>query len=363
MIYGRRKWLYRVLGLAACNAARRFATRRLNARGRRDAWRPVVLRWRQRRRRLGNVPAGRAALQSQVSWFPQFHFHVASHVSDRTRRNPMPGLSPAAGSQQKRVVMDHRWTSVPTATPPLQLGDAKLPLREIYERNSSRSIEHAPVTPALRVSWPRNSSQSKDHFPVTPAPRVSWLRNSSRSKDHFPVTPAPRVSWLPFAQHLVTWPTHRARHQLFERTPEVRSRMQREGQTQFLQTRSQVWQHWLQVFSLRQPNISDPVPRRPESKALQFQHERPEELVWRRVLPTPLNSDDKRGLELSESINRTQVRSQPAHEPAVGVAPLLERAAATQVTKLDPGVLDRLTDDVIRRVEQRMRIERQRRGL
>lgn len=85
--------------------------------------------------------------------------------------------------------------------------------------------------------------------------------------------------------------------------------------------------------------------------------------MWRPVLRTPLNSDgEKRGLDLSKSISRTQVRSQPVNEP-VGVAPLLERAAATQVTKLDPGVLDRLTDEVIRRVDQRMRIERQRRGI
>jgi hypothetical protein len=30
---------------------------------------------------------------------------------------------------------------------------------------------------------------------------------------------------------------------------------------------------------------------------------------------------------------------------------------------LEPGLLDRLTDDVIRRVERRVRIERERRGL
>jgi hypothetical protein len=73
--------------------------------------------------------------------------------------------------------------------------------------------------------------------------------------------------------------------------------------------------------------------------------------------------DDKRGAELSESVSGTQGRSQPGHESAVGVAPLHERPAAMQITKLDPAVLDRLTDDVIGRVEKRMRIERQRRGL
>ena len=33
------------------------------------------------------------------------------------------------------------------------------------------------------------------------------------------------------------------------------------------------------------------------------------------------------------------------------------------MTDLDPAFVDRLTDDVIRRVERRVRIERERRGL
>lgn len=364
MIYGRGKCWYRALRLATCSAARRFASRRLNALGPRDAWRPMVLRWRQRRRRLGNMPAGRAAPQLQVSWFPQFQFHFASYMGDRTRRKPMPGLSPG-GSQQKRVVIDRRWTSVPTATPQLKLDYAKPQSREIHERHSSRSKEHDPVTPAPRVPWPHDNSRSKEHAPLTQAPRVSWRPSNSRRKEHDPLRPAAQVSWLPFAQQLLTWPTHRARHQLFERTPDVRSKMQRGRQTQLLRTNLQISQHWHQVFSLRQPKFTDPVPHSASGrKALQFHYERPEELVWSRGLRTPLNSDDdKRYPELSESVGRTLARSQPGHEPAVSVAPLLERAAATQVTQLDPGFLDRLTDDVIRRVERHMRIERQRRGL
>jgi hypothetical protein len=39
------------------------------------------------------------------------------------------------------------------------------------------------------------------------------------------------------------------------------------------------------------------------------------------------------------------------------------RAARVQISDLDPRLVDRLTDDVIRRVERRVRIERERRGL
>lgn len=365
MIYGRGKCLYRVLRLAACSGARRFASRGLNTRDRREAWRPLVLRWRLSRRRLENVLASRAEPHSQVSWFPQFHFHFASFMNDLTRFKPMPGTSVAAGSQPKQVVMDHRWLSVPTATAPLQPGTAKRPWREIYERNGSRMGHQAPVTSVPGFSWPRNGSRIEDHAPVaTSAPRSSWPRNNSPRKEHAPVTPAPRLSWLPLAQQLGTWRKDHPRH-LFERMPEVRVGMRREGQPQSLPARSQIWQHWHQVFSLRQPRPGDQAPpRAPGSKALPVQYERAEELVWRRVLQLPLHSDEhKRAPEPSDSISSTQARSQPGYEPAASVAPLLERAAATQITKLDPGVLDRLTDNVIHRVEQRMRIERQRRGL
>jgi hypothetical protein len=67
--------------------------------------------------------------------------------------------------------------------------------------------------------------------------------------------------------------------------------------------------------------------------------------------------------ERSESFHGPPVRSIQSRQAPPAVAPAIERAAAPQVAKLDPGLLDRLTDDVIRRVEQRMRIERQRRGL
>jgi hypothetical protein len=37
--------------------------------------------------------------------------------------------------------------------------------------------------------------------------------------------------------------------------------------------------------------------------------------------------------------------------------------AAAEAANFDPKLLDRLTDDVVRRVERRVRIERERRGI
>jgi len=52
-----------------------------------------------------------------------------------------------------------------------------------------------------------------------------------------------------------------------------------------------------------------------------------------------------------------------SEQTAVEIARAIEAVKATPVTKLDPALMDRLANDVIRRIEQRVRIERERRGL
>lgn len=51
-----------------------------------------------------------------------------------------------------------------------------------------------------------------------------------------------------------------------------------------------------------------------------------------------------------------------AHE-APPVEASRPRPATVRFADFEPGLVDRLTDDVIRRVERRVRIERERRGL
>jgi len=158
---------------------------------------------------------------------------------------------------------------------------------------------------------------------------------------------------------------HRVRGPLFGEKPErVRDGKQSDEARPF-QTQSRIWQHWHQVFSLRpsKPSIKA-FPRAPEPQGLKFQFERPEELVWRRMLrPAKTIDQFEQPSAVSDFSRRTPGNFSPAQEAELKVSPAIEKAAAVQVTTLDPSVLDRLTDDVIRRVEQRGRIERERRGL
>ena len=57
------------------------------------------------------------------------------------------------------------------------------------------------------------------------------------------------------------------------------------------------------------------------------------------------------------------MRWRPVRRPARGRRRQPRRAAAMQRAVLDAATVDRLADDVIRRVERRVRIERERRGL
>jgi hypothetical protein len=56
-------------------------------------------------------------------------------------------------------------------------------------------------------------------------------------------------------------------------------------------------------------------------------------------------------------------RSVPELVTAVETPPSVASAGAARITALDPALVDRLTDDVIRQVERRVRIERERRGI
>lgn len=91
---------------------------------------------------------------------------------------------------------------------------------------------------------------------------------------------------------------------------------------------------------------------------------RSDELVWRRV---------KTSTEIEEEISRSRRDvDQPAETIRPGVPPAagrgypahaVERAVSGTVMNFDPAMIDRLTNEIIRKVEKRARVERERRGI
>jgi hypothetical protein len=79
------------------------------------------------------------------------------------------------------------------------------------------------------------------------------------------------------------------------------------------------------------------------------------ELVWRTREPTPADTFEP----LHAQANNLPP-ARPTPEPTVEIK-LPPEAQTTQ--RLDPALVDRVADDVIRRIDRRLRIERERRGL
>ncbi len=323
MIYHDRKNRNRFLSLIARNAAKGFALRGAIARVRRDGWRPLVLRWRKRSRLRETVAPVRAAAKTTIRWFPHFHFHFATFTGSRDRQKALLAIPPAAGIHENRIVLEHRRPNNSTANP---------------------TVETLRVDRALsRAATEVNSLPKKSAERATP----------------------PRILWRSAARQIVTPRLRHVRRPLFGEKSQHGRPEKQEGASRSFRTHSRIQQHWRQVFS---PRLSYPrtdrSPRAPQQEGLKFQIERFEELVWRRTSRSTKTIDDfEQPSTVSDSSRLAPVHSFSPQVTEQKVASAIEKAAPVQLTTLDPGVLDRLTDDVIRRVEQRIRIERERRGL
>jgi hypothetical protein len=89
------------------------------------------------------------------------------------------------------------------------------------------------------------------------------------------------------------------------------------------------------------------------------------ELIWRKV-PSPRLEAVEHAVALEQRLagkEAAAVAARPAAVPAPPKPEILIARKPTALSDLEPSFVDRLADDVIRRVERRARIERERRGL
>ena len=323
MKYGRGKWLYGTFLLVARDAARRFAFGHGGGKDRCGSWRLLILRWRRRRERQKELPTARAATSGSVSWFPKFHFHFATYLSNRNWRDRASGSVPATGVSETRIVLDHPWKYVRGAGLPRQPQRDSRPLRPFHAGQGSR--------PKIDTGLSTSPGSSRPHAAHSTAPPAAGRPPGT------PFGTLPRV---------------------------FRARMKSEERPQPFQTQARIREYWLQIFRARPPTHGDRLTRRsPEPRAVRVKFDATEELVWRRAKRPPTEVVDvERQQAAFDSFDRPTVRSFQSQE-VLSSSPSSERAAPLPIAKLDPSFVERLTDDVIRRVEQRARIERQRRGL
>jgi len=159
---------------------------------------------------------------------------------------------------------------------------------------------------------------------------------------------------------VVSPPAYRARTSVVEPTRKgIRASASRSERSHLFQTHGPIGRGELRLSYRRPQEIAD-IRRASASTPSQQVIVRPPDLVYRRELRsrTELVDQPSRPGPAASSPARSAASLTTAAE-----ASSAKRPAPLRMTDLDPAFVDRLTDDVIRRVERRVRIERERRGL
>ena len=324
MICFSRKGFYEMLRLAATRAAQGFALSRLGRRGRRYGWSPLFLRWARRRTGPAALLIKPAERPSLVSHVQQFHFHHISSVAGSRQIAPARGAFRSVSSQQARPRVDHRWTNVTAAT----LSTAGITINTAYEIHR------------------RNEGAA---------------RHSKKLSSQLPLR---RPQLGPISQHVAA---DRRPPSVLERIEDHPGRALTKETTVF----RSLWKesrHQYQLLPARRAKSQHSIATGAASgKSTSFWTERPEALVWRRTPAAGRNAGDDQ-MDVAERTGPAGVSQQRARVlpgQATEETPVFSEPAGQMPSpaKLDPSVLDRLTNKVIQQVEKRIRIERERRGL
>lgn len=371
-------------GPAGGFAGGRFALRRFISVPRLHAWSRIVLRWRRTRTRLrcwhtrvavptasfGNVETKSERPRSRISYFQHFHLHFVLRNRERKQRRSTPAFAPPVRSSHDRIEIEAR-SFVPTEKI-LQRVPVDPSPRPIPEPAGKPSIEHVHVWSPRAVF--RTAARSKDNrLTLRPASLPSFVSDIGKRS--------------PVLRRLMLAGAQGDGRRIVSRTSKIRSTTQIEDAGAPRQSRVQSWEYGKKKslfvgpetadvpwsfrtnkaeFVTSSPDrniaeVSSPERKRPVAR---FADDRTAELVWRRA---PRKSSEDESFEQDSARNtdrtRTSTSSQSANQSVADVERIVERVTAKQMTKLDPALLDRLTDNVISRVEKRIKIERQRRGL
>jgi hypothetical protein len=323
MKYGCGKWVYGAFLLLARDAARRFAFGHNATAARRGSWRPLVLTWLQRRKQRPQSESRRSKTSQPALWFPQFHFHYTTHLREQKRGNRAPVSSAATVRRETQIVHQSHWTNVRSSEKEHRPLRIYRPLLPFYMRtNPEQKTAGSAGTPNLLQVSRLNRS--------TPA---LGDRRSMLSR-----------GWSPLVLRTIT---------------------NNEVHTELFQTQPRISEQWLQNLRVHQSHqaISGELRSRLHAQtAPRAKFDTTEELVWRRVKRRQIEAGEEESYQPSDSFQSRTLGTSLGQE-VVKSAVAVQQPSPLPITKLDPGLMDRLTDDVIRRVEQRARIERQRRGL
>jgi hypothetical protein len=345
--------------LAVLFAARRRAAKR------QDAWHPITLYWRQKRRRLESVRAPRLALTAGAVMFAQFHLHFAIRSADGAPRRSTH-LLPIAADRQTRIVVEHPGTVTQPRTVLAQLrSQPAVQTRGVMEhRRTITQSRMVLVQPYRAQSIP--SVSSPGHA------QIDWgtkLHTTARSSvpTRQPIVPAIATRGAVRRVLPLLGPSRIVNRPLSPDLGGVHSHL-RPGETMDGKDRNfqavQAYPIGPPLYRSRAAVMRHPLPAGSQESIPAHLNFPLQTLVWCR--PTQANAENpgnrrQGGLDALEEQSRG--RSLTGKEAAFEMPHTSGNSPATPAIKIDSALIDRLTDDVIRRVERRARIERARQGL
>ncbi len=348
--------------LVACRAVRRFVRCLSNNSRHGSIWYPILLYWRRSRRHVdiqvvSKVSGGRA------KWLPRFHCHLGVRQNDHTphgsSRIPYGAI---AKLELQRIVHEHQWMmsrnrmNRASTQPCLYVPGGSLYAEKLVQRaEASRPISmrsrSLPIT-VLRANIGIPMSSRSGSLSIV-ALRNSGEGNESNAQ-RVVLKRDREIVWT--EQELVTKSRLQRAKPIRQWTmlhgealsPLVKTKTMFRGQTNAVS--KSAWRHDSQL-SLNRLDLGShsEVPllfrQQPGSMFQQAQVVgEPSPSNWA-MPPQGSTTNPSWGAQSMQLPGRTG------------------RATAMQGETIDPILLNRLADDVIRRVEQRIRIERERRGL
>ena len=306
----------RKLVLPARVAASRFLFA-CQPRARGAGWRATSLIWRRTRKLTGNLQASRATLLRAI-WAPQLHLHFSLRAGERSAevrsaKKSFPNMIRPVLQQfiRNRCQTNVRILATAGSIPPTRS------LQIIYRQIS--------VPKGARMLGPRRPQPPTLVLPTLRSHRICLSEKQRR---------APFVLQTERTLATKTLALNTTEH---------------EHNTREFRFRAVVAANAATIRSFRRQQRQPQTAHTPE-------------LVWRRTAQPPSPEVENLAPPASAELTPNSFRSHRATTSLSPEPPVLA-SAQTHSSNLDPGFMDRLTDDVIRRVEKRVRIERERRGL
>lgn len=330
------------LVLAARRAAHAFFRRHAKwmPQSRPSSWSSVILRW-PRTKAAGARVRGRSNRSALTAiWASQFHLHFNIGGAGAAGAR-MPPQNRVAATRPGSLVhlLDGRFAEARTCSVVARLpGLRSHPIRPL---NETRNV-------GLRLSL---RSDEKARFNVHFAPsakifmaRAPQSRRIARAGAIFAVAANPSIR--PTSVSLSILP------RIHEKSSVVFFGSWHEA-TRLHTPREFVWHD--ENLAMAEPHSRT---RSPSMAAVRLP-----ELVWRTRAGGPSDSIDLPHAEDRSELPTPMVRSEPDHAGALATQGKSIGRTAVCATALDPALVDRIAQDVIQRVERRIRIERERRGI